>query len=77
MNNLWTGAEVRVLTTKYPSGGTKACLPFLPSRSKVAIRKAAAELGLKRLGRKPGSGGRRASVVIFDELAYLASKVSA
>lgn len=73
----WTGAEICVLTAHYPTGGTRACLQHLPARSKAAIRGAASDLGLKRLGRKPGSGGRRATLIVIDEFAELASQVSA
>jgi len=55
----WTGEEVRLLARLYPTGGTRLCAPALPRRTKCAIRAAASELGLKRLGRKPGSGRKR------------------
>jgi len=55
----WTGREVRILARLYPAGGTRACLSALPARSKCAIRAAARDLGLRRQGRKPGSGAWR------------------
>lgn len=56
---LWPGAEVRVLARYYPEGGARACLPLLPERSKRQVYDAARDLGLSRIGRKPGSGLRR------------------
>jgi len=54
----WRGDEISVLVRHYPSGGTHACLPLLPRRTKCAINSAAKTLGLKREGRKVGSGIR-------------------
>ncbi|WP_019833801.1 hypothetical protein [Sphingomonas sp. PR090111-T3T-6A] len=72
----WTYPELRILAQHYPAGGVRACLPLLRRRSKTAIYAAATELGLKRDGRKPGSGrrqqgnanGLRATIAIVDEL---------
>jgi len=54
----WTGDEVHKLVRLYPTGGARACLAALPRRTKTAIYGAARELGLTRIGRKPGSGRR-------------------
>ena len=33
----WVPAEIAILRKYYPTGGTAACLPHLPDRSKLAI----------------------------------------
>ena len=43
----WTAEEDEIIRQHYPRGGTAACLPFLPTRSKSAARDRAHHLGVK------------------------------
>jgi hypothetical protein len=43
----WSADEIAVLKREYARGGSAACLPHLPQRSKAGIWTAAHRLGLK------------------------------
>ncbi len=47
----WSTSEERILRQHYPAGGSRACAPLLPRRSKRSIGKRAHLLGLKRIAR--------------------------
>lgn len=47
----WRRSELAALRRLYPAGGTRACLPALPNRTKAAIHGRAQLLGLRRTNR--------------------------
>ena len=43
----WSVEELRVLRERYPTGGSHACVPFLPARTANTIRAKAQKMGIR------------------------------
>lgn len=51
----WADDEAEVILSRYERGGTKACLPLLPGRTKSQVQNKARGMGIRYTG-KPASG---------------------
>ena len=51
----WADDETEVILSRYERGGTKACLPLLPGRTKSQVQNKARGMGIRYTG-KPVSG---------------------
>lgn len=58
-HELWTEEEDQALRDHYPTGGAIGCLPYLPKRSKDAIRTRAGDMGIRYLNNPRGRKSER------------------
>lgn len=64
----WPEAEEEILRRLYPVGGTAACLPHLPGRSKEAIRHRASQLEIRCPSNRRGNAWKPEEIDVLERL---------